>query len=61
MICPEFVDRQDIAIPVLMMSTGLSAQDQENFVRTSKFFSFYLDIYKDFSRKKYLGESELHQ
>jgi hypothetical protein len=55
MTCPEFVDRQDIAIPVLMMSTGLSAQDQKNFVRTSKFFSFYLDIYKGFSRKKYLG------
>jgi len=23
-----------------------SGQDQQNFVRTSKFFSFYLDIYR---------------
>ena len=29
----------------LMMNTGPPAQDQQNFVRTSKFFSFYLDIY----------------
>jgi hypothetical protein len=26
---------------VFMMSTGPPAQDQQNFVRTSKFFSFY--------------------
>ena len=32
---------------VFMMSTGPSAQDQQNFVRTSKFFSFYLVLYKN--------------
>ena len=31
---------------VFMMSTGPPAQDQQNFVRTSKFFSFYLELYK---------------
>ena len=32
---------------VLTMNTGPQAQDQQNFVRTSKFFSFYfLLIYK---------------
>jgi hypothetical protein len=32
-------------IPVLTMSTGPPAQDQKNVFLTSKFFSFYLDIY----------------
>jgi hypothetical protein len=32
---------------VFMMSTGPPAQDQQNFVRTSKFFSFYLVLYKN--------------
>jgi hypothetical protein len=31
----------------LMMSTCPTAQDQENFVRTSKFFSFYLELHKN--------------
>jgi hypothetical protein len=29
------------------MSTGPLAQDQQNFVWTSKFFSFYLELYKN--------------
>jgi hypothetical protein len=29
------------------MSTCPTAQDQENFVRTSKFFSFYLELHKN--------------
>jgi len=33
--------------PVFMMSTGSPAQDQLNFVQTSKFFSFYLELYKN--------------
>jgi hypothetical protein len=28
---------------VFKMSTGSSTQDQEKFIRTCKFFSFYLD------------------
>jgi hypothetical protein len=35
---------------VLTMSTSPPAEDQLNFVRTSKFFSFYLDI--DFGLKR---------
>ena len=31
---------------VLAMSTGHPAHDQLNFVQTSKFFSFYLKVYK---------------
>ena len=30
---------------VLTMSTGPPAQEQYNFVQTSKLFSFYLDLY----------------
>ena len=30
---------------VLTMSNGPLAQDQQNFVQTSTFFNFYLDIY----------------
>jgi hypothetical protein len=30
---------------VLTMSTGPPAQDQQNFVWASKFFSFYVDLY----------------
>jgi hypothetical protein len=33
--------------PVLTMSTAAPDQDQSNIVWTSKFFSFYLDIYKN--------------
>ena len=33
--------------PVLMMNTGSPAQDQFNFVQTSKYFSFSLELYKD--------------
>jgi len=32
---------------VLTMSTSPPAQDQQNFVRTSKFFSFDLELYKN--------------
>ena len=32
---------------VLTMSTGLLDQDQKNFVRTNKLFSFYLEPFKD--------------
>jgi len=32
---------------VFMMSMGPPAQDQQNFVRTIKFFSFYLELYKN--------------
>jgi hypothetical protein len=32
---------------VLMMSTSFLAQDQYNFVWTSKFFNFYLELYKN--------------
>jgi hypothetical protein len=32
---------------VLTMSTGPPAQDQQNFVWTSKFVSFYLKLYKN--------------
>ena len=32
---------------ILTMNTCPPAQDQWNFVRTSKFFSFYLEIYKN--------------
>jgi len=31
--------------PVLTMSTGPPAQDHQNFVQTSKFFSFYLELH----------------
>jgi hypothetical protein len=33
--------------PILTISTGFTAQDQLNFVQTSKFFSFYLGLYKN--------------
>jgi hypothetical protein len=29
------------------MNTSLLAQDLQNIVRTSKFFSFYLELYKN--------------
>ena len=32
---------------VLMMSSGPPAKDQYNFVRTSKIFRFYLELYKN--------------
>jgi hypothetical protein len=32
---------------VLSISTGPPEKDEENFVWTSKFFSFYLDRYKN--------------
>jgi len=32
---------------VLTMSTGPPAQDQQNFVWTSRLFSFYLELYKN--------------
>jgi hypothetical protein len=34
-----------------MMSTDPPAQDQQNFVQTSKFFSFYLELYKNKSQE----------
>jgi hypothetical protein len=34
-------------LTVLTMSTGSTALDQSNFVWTSKFFSFYLELYKN--------------
>ena len=33
--------------PVLTMTTDHPTQDQSNFVRTSKVFSFYLEVYKN--------------
>ena len=36
-----------ISNPVLTMSTGPPTQDQQVFVQTSKFFSFYLELYKN--------------
>jgi hypothetical protein len=32
---------------VLTMNTGSPAQDQQNFILTSKCFSFYLELYKN--------------
>ena len=33
--------------PVLIRSTGPPAQDQQNFLWTSKFFSSYLELYEN--------------
>ena len=36
-----------ICVPVLTMSTGPPVQDQSNFVQTTTFFNFYLELYKN--------------
>jgi hypothetical protein len=41
------------------MSTGPPAEDQYNFVQTSKFFSFYLDIQSNMSYVTFQGNSEI--
>jgi hypothetical protein len=47
MIVPHLLQRLNNPVVVLMMSAGPPAQDQQNFVQTRKFFSFYLELVKN--------------
>ena len=42
-------------VSVLTMSTGPLTQDQQNFVRTSNFFSFYLELYMKINQRIQFG------